>query len=87
MHCTLAVKIHSCQISCINNVVIKLSFYSQFYKLEMLLVLKLYFSVPVISWIESIGGGSGEPKVGQSIHSDPKTSAVASVCDINHKGG
>ena len=28
-------------------------------------------------------GAGGEPKVGQSTHSDPKSSAVPSVSDVN----
>ena len=32
-------------------------------------------------------GWGGKPKVGQSNHSDSKSSAVPSVCDTIHKGG
>ena len=60
----------------------------------MLLVFQMFFPTPVVSRIESIGGGwagggwgeagaGGKPKAGQSNHSDPKSSAVPSVCGTN----
>ena len=51
-----------------------------------------FFSASVLSRIDSIGGGrgvgwavgaGGEPKAGQSTHSDSKSSAVPSVSDVN----
>ena len=58
----------------------------------MLLLFWIVFSVPVLSLIESIGGGQvgggweevgvgGKPKAGQSKYSDSKDSAVPLVCD------
>ena len=50
--------IQSRQMCYINSVVIWLAFYSYFYKLlECCCFFNGFFSAPVISWIDSIGGG------------------------------